>query len=101
VDDSDWVYRCRFEWSPAPGCPNRVLLFEGLDTVCSVSLNGDLIAQSDNMFLPLEVDVTSLLRASNELRIEFSSAVRVANERRSRYLAQEGIAPSLTTFYEG
>jgi beta-mannosidase len=77
-----------------------VLRFEGLDTVCSVFLNGDLIAESDNMFLPLEVDVTSSLRAENELVIEFSSAVRVAEERRARYLAQERIDASVTTFFE-
>ena len=100
VDDCDWVYRCRFDWSPVSGCPKRVLRFEGLDTVCTVFLNGEKIASHDNMFLPLEVDVTTLLRPANELRIEFSSAVRVANERRSRYLAQEGIDPSVTTFYE-
>jgi beta-mannosidase len=100
VDDCDWVYRCRFDWSAKEGCPKRVLRFEGLDTVCDVFLNGERIAQNDNMFLPLEVDVTALLRPQNELRIEFASAVRVANERRSRYLAQEGIDPSLTTFYE-
>ena len=100
VDQEDWVYRCRFSWSAKDGCPKRVLRFEGLDTVCSVYLNGSLVAEHDNMFLPLEVDVTSLLRASNELVVEFSSAVRVAESRRSAYLAKEGIAPSLSTFYE-
>ncbi len=100
VDQEDWVYRCRFSWSAAEGCPKRVLRFEGLDTVCSVFLNGDLVATHDNMFLPLEVDVTSLLRASNELVVEFSSAVRVAESRRAAYLAAEGIDASVTTFYE-
>ncbi len=100
VDQEDWVYRCRFSWSAREGCPKRVLRFEGLDTVCSVFLNGDLIAESDNMFLPFEVDVSSLLRASNELVVEFSSAVRVAESRRAAYLAAERIDASVTTFYE-
>jgi beta-mannosidase len=65
-----------------------------------VFLNGELVATHDNMFLPLEVDVTSLLRASNELVVEFSSGVRVAESRLAAYLAAEGIDPSVTTFYE-
>ena len=100
VDQEDWVYRCRFSWSAREGCPKRVLRFDGLDTVCSVFLNGSLVAEHDNMFLPLEVDVTSLLRASNELVVEFSSAVRVAESRKAAFFAAEGIDASVTTFYE-
>lgn len=101
VDQEDWVYRCRFEWAPAVGMPRKVLRFEGLDTVATVFLNGEKIAESDNMFLPFEVDVAETLRVGeNELVIEFQSAVRVAEERKARYLAQEGIDPSVFTFYD-
>ena len=101
VDLEDWSYRCSFYWTPKKGMPRRILRFDGLDTVCSVFLNGDRIAEHDNMFLPLEVDVTSLLRkGANELRVEFSSAVRVAEERRRAYMAAEGIDASVSTFYE-
>src|SRR5438876_8256579 len=62
VDESDWSYRTTFTWSPDPALPKRVLRFEGLDTVCEVFLNGESIARHDNMFLPLEVDVTACLR---------------------------------------
>ncbi len=101
VDQEDWFYRCRFSWAPAVGMPRKVLRFEGLDTVCSIFLNGDTIAESDNMFLPFEVDVAEVLRVGeNELLIEFSSAVWIAEERKARYLAQEGIDPSVFTFYD-
>src|SRR5947208_13356991 len=72
VDESDWSYRTTFSWSPDPALPQRVLRFEGLDTVCEVFLNGEKIARHDNMFLPLEVSVSDRLRpGENELRVDF------------------------------
>src|SRR5947208_11801143 len=72
VDESDWSYRTTFSWSPERALPRRVLRFEGLDTVCEIILNGERIADHDNMFLPLEVDVSDRLRpGENELRVDF------------------------------
>ncbi|MDR3687964.1 MAG: glycoside hydrolase family 2 TIM barrel-domain containing protein [Fimbriimonas sp.] len=101
VDEKDWVYRTRFEWWAKDGLPRRVLRFEGLDTICEIFLNDDRIATHDNMFVPLEVDVTKLLKAGdNDLRIEFQSAVRVGKERRQAYFAQEGLAEDTRCFDE-
>ena len=94
VDEKDWSYRTTFAWAPKDGAPRRVLRFNGLDTVCSVRLNGEEIAKGDNMFTALEVDVTDLLKAENELRIDFQSAVRVGNERRAAYLAANPEVPA-------
>ena len=63
VSEEDWVYRSTFDWNPNPSLPRRLLRFEGLDTVCQVSLNGQEIARHDNMFLPLEVDVSERSKA--------------------------------------
>src|SRR5512147_1935490 len=85
VDEEDWVYRTTFEFTPDEALPGRVLRFEGLDTVATVLLNGAEIARHDDMFIPLEVDVTGLLRrGTNELRVELASAARVGRERRER-----------------
>lgn len=101
VDESRWVLRRRFEFSPDAGSPRQVLRFEGLDTVCRVSLNGAQIAAHDDMFLPLEVDVTGRLTpGENELRVEFDSAPRVGRERRARYLAREGLPDDVAYFGE-
>lgn len=101
VDQKDWSYRTTFEWSPTEGCPKRVLQFEGLDTICTVFLNGEPIAEHDNMFVPLEVDVTDKLKeGTNELQIDFQSAVRVGEERRAEYFAKEGIQDGVFNFNE-
>jgi len=101
VDEADWAYRTTFDWSPDPALPRRVLRFEGLDTVCEVFLNDERIAAHDNMFLPLEVDVTDRLReGDNELRVEFRSSVRAGRERRAAYFEAEGLPNVLERFDE-
>ena len=101
VDQKDWVYRTSFEWSPTESLTTRVLRFEGLDTVCEVYLNDQSIATHDNMFVPLEVDVTTLLKeGENTLRIEFQSAIRVGLERKAEYFAKDNLPADTTLFDE-
>lgn len=101
VDEARWVFRRRFDFAPDASLPRRVLRFEGLDTVCRVFLNGIQVAAHDNMFLPLEIDVTGPLKAgANELRVEIDPAPRVGRERRARYLAREGLPDDVAYFDE-
>ncbi len=101
VDEKDWSYRTTFEWHADPSNPNRVLQFEGLDTVCAVFLNEEKIAEHDNMFVPLEVDVTNKLReGENTLRIDFQSAVRVGWARRKAYFEEQGLPDDTERFHE-
>lgn len=53
------------------------LVFEGLDTFATVTLNGTEILKADNMFLSHRVNVTDLLQrdAENLLEIVFDSAL--------------------------
>jgi beta-mannosidase len=100
IDEEDWIYRTHFEVSPNPALPRRLLRFEGLDTVCRVVVDGELRTEHDNMFVPLEVDVSDLSRGLHELRIEFESAPRVGRARRAAYFAQEGLADHTVRFME-
>lgn len=101
VDETDWSYRTRFDWTATPELPRRVLKFEGLDTICEIFLNGDKVAEHDNMFVPLEVDVTDLLtEGENTLEIRFQSAARVGRERQAAYFAANGLAPDTERFEE-
>ncbi|KAI0549491.1 family 2 glycosyl hydrolase [Xylaria curta] len=78
LPEKQWTYRTRFAKpadlsSEAP--IHTDLVFEGLDTFATVFLNGDEILKSDNMFISHRIDVTSLLRDTNELEIHFDSAM--------------------------
>lgn len=93
VDREDWSYRTKFVWAPQEGKPNRRLRFEGLDTICTISLNGKEIAQHQNMFVALEVDVTdALIEGENELRVDFKSAINDPEKWRDAYFAAEGFS---------
>lgn len=61
VECVDWWYRKRF-FLPEGFKGRKVeLVFEGLDTFATVWLNGVRVAESEDMFLPLRVDVTDKL----------------------------------------
>ncbi|HEX6764446.1 MAG TPA: hypothetical protein VF103_03190, partial [Polyangiaceae bacterium] len=101
VDEEDFVFRTSFDWKSDPMLPKRLLRFEGLDTLARVSLNGELVAEHENMFVPLEIDVTERLRnGKNELEVTLASAARVGRERRARYFASEGLSEDLLRFEE-
>lgn len=64
-------------------------MFDGLDTFSTVSLDGKVILESDNMFLGHRVDVTEQLREddkqSHTLEITFDSALLKAREIQKKY----------------
>ncbi|TLS22230.1 uncharacterized protein PpBr36_10055 [Pyricularia pennisetigena] len=79
VADQQWTYRCRFASPPASVASSSItdLVFQGLDTFATVSLNHEVILESDNMFISHRVTVTDKLRpvgTLNELSITFESA---------------------------
>lgn len=85
VGKANWEYKCSFASPPNRNTGKNVdLVFEGLDTFATVFLNGIQIAKSDNMFIPIRVDVGSRLLTEpgqlNDLLIVFESAEKKGTE---------------------
>ncbi len=82
VAQRDWEYRREFVADETlTGQEHLVLVFDGIDTLADVRLNGDLLGSADNMFRTWRWDVSGRLRAGpNELSVTFRSAVRYAAE---------------------
>jgi beta-mannosidase len=76
IGEATWVYKTVFDAPAVPSGSRAVLAFGGLDTFATVVLNGTIILETDNMFTPERVDVTSVLKADeqNEMVITFDSA---------------------------
>ncbi|KAK4184472.1 glycoside hydrolase superfamily [Podospora australis] len=74
VGEAQWVYKTSFSGASVPEGAKAMLAFDGLDTFATVVLNGKTILETDNMFIPERVDVTSDLKEENELVITFDSA---------------------------
>jgi beta-mannosidase len=82
VAERDWEYRRTFRLDASVAAESRVeLVFDGLDTLAEVSLNGETLGTADNMFRTWRWDVTDRLRpGENEIAVAFHSAVRRAAE---------------------
>lgn len=73
IEQESWEYRTRFNCDKALLENTSIeLLFEGLDTLATITLNGEEIGESRNMFTPLAIDVrTKLKEGDNELNVRF------------------------------
>ncbi len=68
---TDWTYTHTFQWQP--GAEHTELVFEGLDTIAMVSLNGELLGRTRNMHRRYTFDITDRVRSgANELTVDFS-----------------------------
>ncbi|HEY8879896.1 MAG TPA: hypothetical protein VIN03_20165, partial [Roseateles sp.] len=79
VGERCWAWRLFFKAGEL--ADHEELVFEGLDTWCTVWLNGERLLASDNMFVPLRVDVRRHLRPGpNVLLLCFEPALARARE---------------------
>jgi beta-mannosidase len=87
VAESDWEYRYSFTCAPELLAKEQIFLVcDGLDTLATVTLNGQELGRADNMFRQYRWDVKSLLcprDAANELQITFSSPVHYIGEKQT------------------
>ena len=80
IEKAGWQYRTTINATKdVLGRDHVELVFEGLDTSCTVFLNGKSIASPDNMFREWRIDVKSVLHAGgNELDIVFPAPMKAA-----------------------
>ena len=73
VANANWVYKKNFDCSKELLSKEKVeLFFEGLDTITKIWLNGELVGETENMFISHRFDVKSLLKPeNNELVVAF------------------------------
>ncbi|CAK7205393.1 hypothetical protein SEUCBS139899_008164 [Sporothrix eucalyptigena] len=95
ISEADWEYAVSFP-TPADAASRAhvELLLEGLDTYATVTLNGTVIHENTNMFVPARVDVKRLLKTDNtenSLEIVFRSATAVGNELEAKYGARTSL----------
>ena len=79
VGERRWVWRLGFDAGELAA--HEDLVFEGLDTYCTVWLNGERLLATDNMFVPHRVDVRERLQPGrNELLLCFDPPLARARE---------------------
>ena len=94
IGENDWRYRSSFTVDEGMLDHTHLdLVCEGLDTVATLTLNGERLGETENMHLAYRFDVKPHLQAGeNELVITFRSALAYANEQVERlgYLPTSG-----------
>ncbi|WP_329003946.1 glycoside hydrolase family 2 protein [Kribbella sp. NBC_00709] len=79
-----WSYRTTFSWV-ADGNDRQELVAEGLDTVATVTLNGQELGRTANQHRSYRFDVTGVLVAGdNELVVDFEGPVAAAEAERAK-----------------
>ncbi|MBC7316460.1 MAG: glycoside hydrolase family 2 protein, partial [Chloroflexi bacterium] len=95
VGETDWTYRRMFVVPASFLEHERVLLrCEGLDTIATISLNGQEVGRAENMFRVWEYDVKPFLRpGENVLAVAFRSPLKYVREKAQgqRFLPAWGV----------
>ncbi|EJL49136.1 beta-galactosidase/beta-glucuronidase [Rhizobium sp. CF122] len=85
IGKDDWTYRCTLDASPDAGKIHE-LVFDGLDTVATIVLNGEELGRTFNMHRTYRYDVSERLKqGSNELVVAFRSAYAYGAEMEAHY----------------
>ncbi len=82
VFDQDYIFTKEFEVRREDLAHDRVyLVCEGLDTICDITLNGEPLASTKNMFVNYRLDVKERLRTGkNKVEFYFHSPRRFLQE---------------------
>ena len=91
IERADWHHRCDFEVDPELFEHEQLEpVFDGLDTVATVRLNGHVVLRCENMFHRHRLGVKSRLQGGrNRMEIGFGSAVDDVQTRRQAFKADE------------
>lgn len=84
IGRNDWTYRTVFEYEPE-AWDGIDLVFDGLDTVARISLNGTVLGETANMHRRYRFDAREAIReGANELEVAFTSPYAYAEAQRDR-----------------
>ena len=76
LESHQWWYRRSFEAGPGESGEKAELVFDGLDCIATIWLNGKLVGHAANMLIPHRFEITSLLlpKGANELVVRIDPA---------------------------
>ncbi|XP_064595240.1 beta-mannosidase-like [Liolophura sinensis] len=85
IPRENWTYQKTFQVSSDIYTKSRVILScDGLDTIATIKVNGQVVGKSSNMFVKYDFDIKSALKLGvNEIRVEFQSAIEYAAQKAS------------------
>jgi len=77
LENKSWTYIKEFELDDLPAEENVELVFEGIDTLSNIYLNGKYLGNTDNMFLEYRFDIKDILKkGKNVLKVNIKSPLK-------------------------
>ncbi|MEA3453312.1 MAG: glycoside hydrolase family 2 protein, partial [Candidatus Caldatribacteriota bacterium] len=77
LESKSWIYIKEFELDSLSIEENVELVFEGIDTLSDIYLNGRCLGNTDNMFLEYRFDIKDILKkGKNILKVNIKSPVK-------------------------
>ncbi|WWC73873.1 uncharacterized protein I206_107845 [Kwoniella pini CBS 10737] len=75
IQEADWVFKTSFHVGEDQLASQHLdIIFDGLDTYCTIKLNGQIVGEVDNMFMSHRIDVKEVIQAKdNHLELHFKS----------------------------
>jgi beta-mannosidase len=78
----DWTYEREFSWSGRGDTVETHLVFDGIDTIAEICLNGQVIGRTANQHRSYRFDVSDkLVEGSNIVSVTLSSPIRYADQK--------------------
>ncbi len=87
IGELDWIYQTSFSLPKNISLSKEIyLVFESLDTITEIILNGKIIGKTNNQFLEYKFEISNLLKEkNNRLEIIFTSAEKFAKNEEKKY----------------
>jgi len=99
LENKSWTYIKEFELDDLPTEENVELVFEGVDTLSDIRLNGRYLGSTEDMFLEYRFDIKDVLKTGkNVLEVHIKSPVREARTLERAY-GKLGAAEESTRTY--
>jgi beta-mannosidase len=81
ISESDWIYEATMKKTLLTKKRKHYLVFQGLDTLCTVTLNGKIILESNNMFIRHIIDIADHVNDDTlTIRLFFHSALQFCRQ---------------------
>lgn len=99
LESKSWTCVTEFELDDVPAEENVELVFEGIDTLSDVQLNGQYLGSTDDMFLEYRFAVRDVLKkGKNVLRVHIKSPVREPAALEQEYGKLGAVEESIRTY---
>jgi beta-mannosidase len=96
MEDEHWTYRTQFAKPELGDAEGLFFRSEGIDYAFSIRMNGAEIWEQEGMFTSVELDLTELLEAENELSITIFPAPKLHDSPEDRTQAAQSVKPAVS-----